>query len=454
MRLEHAPQASSPAIPSSGSELVRLRVLCARLDLTLQERRQGLEALLLVLVELSQGQHLHDTALAEDHLGREVGQVRDGGGDVRALRALPAGETREDRLAQPRARIGHGECRAALATLGVDDIGARVLHMLVEVGDLVCLDGLGHLVLGEEREDRLAGVAANDWHVDEVGVLAGDFAHELVRTDDVEGGDADNLGWIQALLLVELSHGRHHGVHGVHDEGDNRLRAELGARADEALRDVRVRLEEIVARHAGLPRHARRDEHEVAAGEALLEVLLGVATHLHDIALASALALEVAEVGCHARGRHRGDREIADAELLDVGVHAHEEGERLANASRTAEDADLECTSGPGLLRLGLGLRLHLGLGLGLWLRLLLGLLCGLALGLGLRLRLRLRLRLALALLLHGLALLPVCLDRRLLVLLGLPVSVELLPQVGDAVLGVDPLLCRHYVQSTSKGYL
>ena len=39
--------------------------------------------------------------------------------------------------------------------------------------------------------------------------------------------NADDLLRVQALLLPELAHGRHDGVHGVHDEGHDGLRAEL-----------------------------------------------------------------------------------------------------------------------------------------------------------------------------------------------------------------------------------
>merc|ERR1712078_436729 len=47
----------------------------ARLDLTLELRFRLLQALLLVLVELSNRVHLLDTLRPESHLGREVGQV-------------------------------------------------------------------------------------------------------------------------------------------------------------------------------------------------------------------------------------------------------------------------------------------------------------------------------------------------------------------------------------------
>eukprot|EP00408_Alexandrium_pacificum_P014590 CAMPEP_0171237518 /NCGR_PEP_ID=MMETSP0790-20130122/43006_1 /TAXON_ID=2925 /ORGANISM="Alexandrium catenella, Strain OF101" /LENGTH=168 /DNA_ID=CAMNT_0011703869 /DNA_START=20 /DNA_END=523 /DNA_ORIENTATION=+ len=154
--------AGSPS--AAFSELIRLGVLHTGFDLSLQDRLELLQPLGLVLTEVPKG----NTFI----LGRKVRQVRDGGGNVGALRALLAREAREHRLSQPCARIGHGERRAALPVLGVDDVSAGVLHVLVKVGDLLRLDGLGHLVLGEERQDGLACMTTNNGHIDEVGVLA------------------------------------------------------------------------------------------------------------------------------------------------------------------------------------------------------------------------------------------------------------------------------------------
>mmetsp|Transcript_36726 Transcript_36726/g.79540 ORF Transcript_36726/g.79540 Transcript_36726/m.79540 type:complete len:289 (+) Transcript_36726:634-1500(+) len=270
---------------------------------------------------------------------------------------------------------------------------------------------------------------------DVVGVLASDATNELVGADDIQSGDADNLHRVQTLLLVELGHGGNHGVDRVHDHAQDGLGAELGASFDDALGDVRVGLEKIIASHAWLSGHAGWHQDQIAASQALLQEVNGLFAHLHYVAFHGSLALEVGEVGGHAGRRHHRNIEIEDAQLLDVGVHAHEQRQRLADAAGSATNADLEIAGGLGLL-LGLGLSLSLGFRLSLCLGL--GLRLGLSLGLGLRLLL-----LALLRLLGGSASLPVGLDGLLLVL-ALVVGSELIVGVRLAVLGVDSLLGSH----------
>mmetsp|Transcript_15153 Transcript_15153/g.24126 ORF Transcript_15153/g.24126 Transcript_15153/m.24126 type:complete len:251 (+) Transcript_15153:480-1232(+) len=213
-------------------------------------------------------------------------------------------------------------------------------------------------------------MAPDDGHVDLIHRHSRGLEGKLVGTHHVEGSHADNLQGVQALLLVELGHGWHDGVHWVDYHAKNCPGTELGAGLHNALGDVRVDLEEVVTGLPWLARHACRDEDQVAASEALLQVVDRLLSNVHLVASDRVLPLEVAQVGCHAGWRHHGHAEVKDAKLLHFGVHGHQQRQRLADAASTATHANLEVTRGHGLLLLELWL--GLGLCLHLWRRLLL----------------------------------------------------------------------------------
>mmetsp|Transcript_90742 Transcript_90742/g.277809 ORF Transcript_90742/g.277809 Transcript_90742/m.277809 type:complete len:246 (-) Transcript_90742:24-761(-) len=223
--------------------------------------------------------------------------------------------------------------------------------------------------------------------------------------------------------LIQRRHRRHHRVDGVDDEADDGAGAELRARLDDALRDARVGLEEVVPRHARLAREARRHQDEMAARQTLLEVVDGVLAHLHDVALHRALALQVAKVRGDARRGDHGHVQIEYAQLTHVRIHAHQQRQRLADAAGPPADANLEAAGG-----------------------------CLAGLGLGLGLRLGIRLALALALALRRLACLPIRGDGRLLVR-ALVKCRKLVVRVGLAVLGVNALV-GHLRRATQKAAL
>mmetsp|Transcript_50297 Transcript_50297/g.116771 ORF Transcript_50297/g.116771 Transcript_50297/m.116771 type:complete len:223 (+) Transcript_50297:617-1285(+) len=211
----------------SRCELILLCVLHAGLDLSLESDLQRLQSLGLMLAELPEREDLDYTALAKHHLLGEIGQVGDCGGHVGALRALPAREPCDDVFPEACACIGHGERGTALAVLGVDNVSAGILHMLVQVRDLLGLDGLPCLVLRKERQDRLTRMPTNHRNVDEVGVFASELAHKLVRSHNIKRGYSNDLQRIKALLLVELCHRWDNRIHRIHNHSEDRLRAEL-----------------------------------------------------------------------------------------------------------------------------------------------------------------------------------------------------------------------------------
>mmetsp|Transcript_19145 Transcript_19145/g.49103 ORF Transcript_19145/g.49103 Transcript_19145/m.49103 type:complete len:211 (+) Transcript_19145:570-1202(+) len=185
-------------------------------------------------------------------------------------------------------------------------------------------------------------MAADDRDGDLIHRRACDLVHELLRADTVQRAHAHDLGRVQALLLPQLSHGRHNRVHRVDDEADNGLRAELGASLNDVLGDAGVDVKQVLAVLAGLARHARGHQDKVAAGQALARHIDGLRLLVEGVRLDLRLLVHVREVRRDAlRGDH-GNGQVVDAQLSHVRVHRHEHAQRLANAARTAHDAHLE----------------------------------------------------------------------------------------------------------------
>ena len=113
-----------------------------------------------------------------------------------------------------------------------------------------------------------------------------------------------------ALLLQHLGGDRHRRVDRVGDDVEQRARARVRARRDEVAHDPGVDLEQVVARHARLARHAGRDDDDVAPLEGVVE-LVG-----SRVSRDGGLGVDVGEVGGDARGA--GD--IVEGQLRDEGV--------------------------------------------------------------------------------------------------------------------------------------
>mmetsp|Transcript_54294 Transcript_54294/g.137956 ORF Transcript_54294/g.137956 Transcript_54294/m.137956 type:complete len:348 (-) Transcript_54294:181-1224(-) len=197
-------------------------------------------------------------------------------------------------------------------------------------------------------------MAADHWHVDLIHRHSCQLVHELVRAHNVQARDPADLPRVQACLLVELAHGWHHGVHRVHDQPEDGIRAELRARLHDVLGDACVHAQEIRPRHTRLPGHASRNEHEVAARQALLQLVHGLVVLVQGIARDLALSLQVRQVRGDARCRHHRQGEVEDAELAHVRVLCHKHAQRLANAASTAADANFEVARGIARSRRGL----------------------------------------------------------------------------------------------------
>jgi len=160
----------------------------------------------------------------------------------------------EELLGETEASVSHGKSGGSGAVLGLDDLVTTELDTVGESVELVLGNVDSRLGLAEERDDSLARVAADDGNDGLRGVLlASDALDEGLGTNDVEGGDTEQLLRVElAGLLEDLSGNRDGAVDGVGDDEDESLRAVLDDTLDQALDDASVDLEEVVTGHARL----------------------------------------------------------------------------------------------------------------------------------------------------------------------------------------------------------
>merc|ERR1719454_1051201 len=173
------------------------------------------------------------------------------------------------------------------------------------------------MVLGKDRDDGDAGVAADDGDVlggDVGAVLLGD---ESLGPDDVKSGDAEDLVLSDTKLLVDLAGDGHGGVDWVGDDTDPSVGAVLGTSLGQGGDDGGVGVEEVVPGHTGLPGDAGGDDDDVHAGEAVSQ-LVG-ALEAGD----SGRGVAVGEISGDAGGAD----DVEEVELLDLGVLLHEQGQ-------------------------------------------------------------------------------------------------------------------------------
>mmetsp|Transcript_1560 Transcript_1560/g.3097 ORF Transcript_1560/g.3097 Transcript_1560/m.3097 type:complete len:202 (-) Transcript_1560:30-635(-) len=165
---------------------------------------------------------------------------------------------------------------------------------------------------------------------------------KFVGTNDVKGCNSQDLARVQALLLPELTHRRHHRIHWIDDQGNYCLGAKLSARLNDVLSNTSIDVQQIFAILARLARNTCWNQHQVTASEALTSLLNGLVGHIKGIASHLALCVQVGDVSSNSRSRHHGNCQVVDAQLFDVWVHRHQHAQRLANASSTAHHTDLE----------------------------------------------------------------------------------------------------------------
>ncbi|KAG5462559.1 MAG: LOW QUALITY PROTEIN: hypothetical protein BJ554DRAFT_4647, partial [Olpidium bornovanus] len=281
---------------------------------------------LLVLVDLAHGEDPIDAVAVKLNFGceeRDPLVLHDGALDVGRLHDPPRAILgMEHRVHEPGAGESHGEGGGPLAVLGLHDLVAAELDAVRQrVSGLLCIApetagdggrgvgqgrenwvrlrrdktgvpswrklpgvvraptnrgvgnsggrGRGERTLRKERDDGRAAVAADngDTRPEGGGVRLVDEAR---RAHDVKGGDAEETARVvDAALLEHFGADRHGGVDGVRDDEQLRFRAVPGDGVGEAGDNPGVGVEQVVARHPGLARHARWHDHDLGALERL-----------------------------------------------------------------------------------------------------------------------------------------------------------------------------------------
>lgn len=238
-------------------------------DVLLEVSQAGLEHLLLVGVNLADGQDLLNTVGAELDLGGEevnaLVLVQRGVNESGLNDTLLALSGAQERLSHAGTGHGHGEGGRASTVLGLDDL---VTTELDTVDELLVGGQVGVLRLAEEGHNGDTRVATNNGDVLVGGVGTLELGDEARGTDDVEGGNTEEaLGVVDTAGLEDLGNDGDGGVDGVGDDEDVGLRAGLGAGLGQVADDGGVGVEQIVTGHAGLAGDTGGDEDNLGALE-------------------------------------------------------------------------------------------------------------------------------------------------------------------------------------------
>jgi hypothetical protein len=245
----------------------------------------------------------------------------------------------QDLLGEAEASVGHGQGSGAAAILGLNDLVTTELDTVDESVVLVVGDAGGRSNLAEEGNNGLARVTADNGDSEILGLcLAGDLCDKGLGTDNVEGGDTEQLLGVENLLGLEhLGGDGDCRVDRVGDDKDEGVGGDLSSGLDQALDNAGVDLEEVVSGHAGLAGNAGRDDDDVGILEGGLCAVVG-----GEVAADFGLGGDVGKVGSNSRGVDN----IVQSQLVDVGAGLEEERERLANATRGTSDDGLDHCKG------------------------------------------------------------------------------------------------------------
>mmetsp|Transcript_23372 Transcript_23372/g.42980 ORF Transcript_23372/g.42980 Transcript_23372/m.42980 type:complete len:356 (+) Transcript_23372:153-1220(+) len=332
-------------LPCSAGKLIGSGILQASINLLLQCWLHVVDSLLLICRQLSKWMNCLNTLLAEGHLGSKVGQVCDGGHDICTLGGWSACKASQNCLAQSGAGHGHGQSCTTLTILCSDHNCSGILHFLVQSRNICLGNLLAVLVLREHGKDSGACMATNDWNANLAQRCTSDFVDELLSSHHIQGGDAHNLAWVEALLLPKLAHCRHHRVHWIDNQSNHCIWAVLSACLHNVFRNASIDVKQVFPILAWLPWHACWDEHQVATSQALSSFLNGLVIELKCVTFDLGFHVQVGQVSSNTLRRNHSHLQIIDAELRDVWIHGHEQTQRLSNASCAANNAHLEVSS-------------------------------------------------------------------------------------------------------------
>lgn len=253
--------------------------------------------------------------------------------------ALLALSSSEDLLGETVSGVSHREGGGTKSLLSLDDLITAELDAVDEDIELVSWDLDSWLGLGEEWDDGLAGVAADDWDGGGLWVGgAGEGGDKGLGADDVEGGDTEEALWVEdALGLEDLSGDWDGGVHWVGDDEDEGVWCDVGDGLDEALDDAGVDVEEIITGHSWLAWNSGWDNNDIGILESELGSIL-----LWQVAGDFSAGGDVGEIS----GNTWGVDNIVESELIDERAGLEEEGQWLSNSSRCTSDNSLDHVCG------------------------------------------------------------------------------------------------------------
>lgn len=277
-------------------------------NVLLEIAQAGLDELLLVGVDLANGVDLLNTVGAELDVGAEEldalvlvqGRLDKG----RLNDALLAVGSAEESIGHAGTSESHGEGGRAGTVLGLDDLVTTELDTVDELG----VGGqVGVVALAEERNDGDTRVTADDGNLLVLGVGALDLGDEAASSDNVEGGDTEQLlGVVDTAGLEDLGADGHGGVDGVGDDEELGLGGGLGNSLGQVADDGGVGVEEIVTGHAGLTGDTSGNQDDVGALEGGSKAAWGGL-----IALDGGLGVDVGDVSGDTCEQARGKRRLA-----------------------------------------------------------------------------------------------------------------------------------------------
>ena len=196
----------------------------------------------------------------------------------------------EEGLCHARTSHGHGESSRASTILGLDNFVTTELDTIdeVSVGAQVRVGALG-----EEGNNGDTRVTSNNGDGLILGVRALDLRNEARRTNDVESGDTEKGLWVvNATGLEDLGADGDGGVDRVGDDENLGLGGRFGNGLCEVTDDAGVRVEEVVAGHAGLAGDTGGDEDNLGTLEGI-----GEAGGCRVVACDLGLGVDVGDVG-------------------------------------------------------------------------------------------------------------------------------------------------------------
>jgi hypothetical protein len=185
-------------------------------DVLGQVNEAVVEELLLVSVDLTDGEDLLNTVGAKLDLGGEevdatvlVERALNEGGLDNTLLALSSAE---EGLGEASTSHGHGESGGTGTVLGLDDLVTTELDTVDELVAGLAVNA-GVIGLGEQRNNGHTGVTTDNGNGLLSGIGALDLGDEARGTDDIKGGDTEEtLGVVDTLGLENLRDDRDSGV--------------------------------------------------------------------------------------------------------------------------------------------------------------------------------------------------------------------------------------------------